>query len=32
MSALRSSVWSIVLVIVAIIVGVLAYGSCYSQP
>jgi len=32
MSALKSSVWGVVLLVVAIVVGVMVYGSCHGQP
>ena len=32
MSAVRSTVWGIVLVLVLILVGIFAYGSCHGQP
>jgi hypothetical protein len=32
MSAVKSTVWGTVVVIALILIAILAYGSCYSQP
>jgi hypothetical protein len=32
MSAVRSTVWGIVIVVALLLVAVFAYGSCYNRP
>jgi hypothetical protein len=32
MSAVRSTVWGIVVVAALLLVAIFAYGSCYSRP
>ena len=32
MSTVRSTVWGVVVVLVLLFIGIMAYGSCHGQP
>jgi hypothetical protein len=32
MSAVRSTVWSVVIVLALLFIAIVGYGSCYSRP
>jgi hypothetical protein len=32
MSAVRSTVWGVVIVLVLLFIAIVGYGSCYSRP
>jgi hypothetical protein len=32
MSAIRSTVWSVIIVVILIFIAMVGYGSCYNRP